>query len=136
MTKIIPLFIFLTLCNNAIGQKRTSVELNINDLIGTWNYTSESRNNNLVLYKISYLKKDYAGGIMKFSSDGKMTKQLSRKPKKCGNDTSSNLNISGNWVFDKKNNILTIKFGKFRSAEYVILELSNNKLILKRIITE
>jgi hypothetical protein len=118
------------------GQKRTSAELNINDLIGTWNYTSESRNNNLVLYKISYIKKDYAGGIMKFSSDGKMTKKLSRRPKKCGNDRSSNLNIGGNWVFDKKNSILTIKIAKFRSAEYEILELSTNKLILKRIITD
>jgi hypothetical protein len=136
MTKIIPLFIFLTLCNNAFGQKRTSAELNINDLIGTWNYSSEPRNNNLVLYKISYVKKDYAGGIMKFSSDGKMTKQLSHRPKKCGNDRSSNLNIGGNWVFDKKNSILTITIGKFSSAEYLILELSTNKLILKRISTE
>ncbi len=135
MTKIIPLFIFLTLCNNSFGQKRISPELNINNLIGTWKYTSKSNNNHLILYKISYIKKDYTGQIMKFSSDGVMSKRLSRSSRKCGNDRSSNRNIGGNWIFDKKNSILTLKIGKFSNAEYEILELSSNKLILKRIIT-
>jgi hypothetical protein len=136
MTKIISLFIFLTLCNNTFGQKQTSPELNINKLIGTWKYAYKSSDNNFVLDKISYIKKDYAGRIMEFSSDGKMSKQLLGGSKKCGNDRSSNLNIGGNWIFDKKNSILTIKIGKFNSVTYEILELSSNQLIMKRMISE
>ena len=135
MTKIISLFILLTFCNNTFGQKRTSAKININNLIGTWKYTSKSNNSHLILYKISYIKKDYTGQILKFSSDGEMSKRLSRSTRKCGNDRSSNRNIGGNWVFNKKNSILTIKIGNLSNDEYEILELSSNKLILKRIIT-
>jgi hypothetical protein len=72
---------------------------------------------------------------MKFSSDGKMSKRLSgSNSRKCGNEINYNRYISGNWVFDKEYGVLTIKFGKFSSTEYEIMELSSNKLILKRII--
>ncbi|MFC0605172.1 lipocalin family protein [Winogradskyella pulchriflava] len=114
--------------------KRTTTELNINYLTGTWKYTSKLNHSLLVLYKTSNTKKSYDEGIMKFSADGKMSKQLSGNSRKCGNDRSSNRYLGGNWTFDKEHSILTIKFGKFSTTEYEILELSSNKLILKRII--
>ena len=136
-TRILNLIIILTLISGVcFGQNQISVNFNIDYLNGTWKNITKFGNENLTYIKLSRVEKNDTGFILKFKSDGRMTSQFLSKlgSRKCGNDIR-HIPKTGNWKYEKKNNILKTN-RKNTKTEYQILELTSEKLTMKRIINE
>jgi hypothetical protein len=140
--RVLNLVFFLTLISGVcFGQNQVSSEFNTNYLNGTWKNITPFRNvdGNLIYEKISDLNKNITGFILKFESNGKMISQFrSNAKRKCGNDLSR-IPRKGKWNFDKEIEILEttiqnrISGGSPIIQSYKILELTNEKLVMKRI---
>ncbi|KJJ37840.1 hypothetical protein [Aequorivita vladivostokensis] len=137
--RILNLTFILTLIYGiSFGQNQASTEFNINHLNGTWKNITEFRSAKLTYAKSHRTEKDYVGLIMEFKADGKVISRHKIKSLRCGNDLRR-IPRKGEWYFDRETGILQtnmesqISGGSEIVQSYKILELTNDRLVMKRI---
>jgi hypothetical protein len=136
------LFLLTLISGMCFGQNQVSSDFNTNYLTGTWKNITPLRNSNgnLIYEKTSNLNKNITGFLLKFESNGKMISQFkSNAKRKCGNDLSG-IPRKGKWNFNKDIGILETTIQNRISGgipiiqSYKILELTNDRLIMERIL--